>query len=118
MDTMNQDPISGGSQMPVSPEPRKSNVGPIAGTIIVILLLVAGGLYYWGAKLNQDIQNNTIPFIPDSAATPQEAIPAGESDDVFMPQSSSDDVSSIESDFNAMNMNEFDAQNEAELNNI
>ncbi len=120
METINQNPIAGGSQMPVSPEEPKSGVGPIAGAIIVILLLVAGGLYYWGAKLNEDIQNNTIPYIPDDTSMQmQEATPTATDTDPGLPQqSSSDDPSSIESDFNAMDFNQIDSQNEAELNNI
>jgi hypothetical protein len=119
MDTLNQNPIAGGSQMP-PPEAPKSGVGPIAGAIIVILLLVAGGLYFWGAKLNEDIQNNTIPYIPDDAGMQFDATTssATDTDTGFPPQSSSDDPSSIESDFNAMDFDAIDSQNEAELNNI
>lgn len=115
MDNLNQNPIAGGSQMPVSPQPPKSGVGPIAGAIIVILLLVAGGLYYWGAKLNEDIQRNSIPYIPDDSSFQEESATTG---NTLPPQSDSDDVSSIESDFNAMNFDEINSQNEAELNNF
>ncbi|MFZ2886338.1 MAG: hypothetical protein WA021_00790 [Minisyncoccia bacterium] len=122
---MNQSPISSGSQMPPQPmEPQKSSIGPIAGAIIVILLLAAGGLYYWGAKLNENVRNNTIPYIPDDGSTMQMqengAITEAEGDaSVGLPtQSSSDDAAAIESDFNAMNMNQIDASNEAEMNNI
>lgn len=117
MDPINN-PIASGNQFP-PPEPPKSGAGPIAGTVIIIVLLVAGGLYFWGAKLNQEM--NEVPYIPDDSAT-QEGQPVGElqSDTSagLPPQGSSDDASSIESDFNAMNMNEFESQNSAEMNNI
>ena len=133
MDPINNSPIASGSQMPpVSPEERarggplqqpeqhKSTVGPIAGAAIVILLLIAGGLYFWGAKLNQ--QPPSTPYIPpDTSATevqPQTQIPNSDSSAGLPPQSSSDDVSSIQADANAMNTNQLNSQNSAELNGI
>jgi len=128
--TQNQNPVASGSQMPpvspqeraggVMPEAPKSGVGPIAGAIIVIILLVAGGLYFWGAKLNRQ---NTVPYIPgDEIMMEDYSQPVGElqSDTSagLPPQSSSDDTSSIEADFNAMNIDQMNSQNSAELNNI
>ena len=121
MPDQNQSPIAAGSQMPVTPpEPQKSGVGPIAGAIIVILLLVAGGLYFWGAKLNEKAQENTMPYIPSNDTMPmQEAdMQATETDPTLPPQSTSDDPSSIEADFNAMDFEGIESQNEAELDNI
>lgn len=121
----NQNPVAAGSQMPVSPggepKPSRKPVGPIAGAIIVIVLLVAGGLYFYGAKLNSQLTET--PYIPsDDYVMPEGSMPGGElqSDTSagLPPQGNSDDVNSIESDFNAMNMNELESQNEAEMNNI
>jgi len=117
---MNQNPIASGSQMPQPPAP-KQGIGPIAGAIIVILLLIVGGLYFWGAKINRDMPENTVPFIPSNDTAPEEELPGELQSDTgagLPPQSSSDDVSSIEADFNAMDMTELEAQNEAELNSI
>jgi hypothetical protein len=116
----NQNPVANGTQMPLTPE--RKPVGPIAGAIIVIVLLIAGGLYFWGAKLNSQMSQD-MPYIPDDGyMMPEASMPVGEigSDTSagLPPQSSSDDVNSIESDFNAMNIDEMEAQNEAELNNI
>lgn len=33
---------------------RRSSVGPVVGIIIIIVLMVVGGLYFWGAYLNQE----------------------------------------------------------------
>lgn len=116
----NQNPISTGSQMPpVGMEPQqKSGVGPIAGAAIIIILLIAGGLYFWGAQLNETM--NETPYIPSDADTTMMEDGTIEADTSvgLPPQSSSDDVSSIESDFNAMNLDAIDASNEAQLNNI
>lgn len=98
-------------------EPHKSSVGPIAGAVIVILLLVAGGLYFWGAQLNK--QEEVLPFIPSNDTTQDEsATVTGDTSAGLPAQSSSDDVSSIEADANAMNMSQFESQNSAEMNNI
>jgi hypothetical protein len=119
MDPLNTSPIASGSQMPpMSPEPQhKSSIGPVAGAIIVILLLIAGGLYFWGAQLNK--QEDVPSFIPSQEEMAQEESTLQSESAAGLPaQSSSDDVSSIEADANAMNMNEFESQNSAELNNI
>lgn len=116
----NQNPIAAGNQFPPPQEP-KSGFGPIAGAIIVILLLIVGGLYFWGAKINNQM-NNEMPYIPSDDSMTDDVQPVGElqSDTSagLPPQSSSDDVSSIEADFNAMNLNDLETQNSAELNNI
>ncbi len=42
---------------------RRSGTGPIVGVFIIVLLLVVGALYFWGAELNRaDAQ--PLPFIP------------------------------------------------------
>lgn len=117
----NQNPIANGTQMPLTPE--RKPIGPIAGAVIVIILLIAGGLYFWGAKLNSQMQPQDMPYITDDGyLIPEASMPVGEpeSDTAagLPPQGGSDDVSSIESDFNAMNLEQMGAQNEAELNSI
>lgn len=124
MDQINNT-IASGSQMPVSPsgEPQhRKPVGPIAGAVIVIALLVAGGLYFYGSKLNSQMTPEA-PYIPDDGyMMPEGSMPAGELESDtsagLPPQSSSDDVSAIEADFNAMNMQQMESQNQAEMNNI
>ena len=125
MDPISNNTIASGSQMPVSPsgEPQhRKPVGPIAGAVIIIILLVVGGLYFYGAKLNSQLAPEA-PYIPDDGyMMPEGTMPVGElqSDTSagLPPQSSSDDVSSIEADFNAMNMQQMEAENNAEMNNI
>jgi len=55
-----------GGLPPHKPQP----VGPIVGTIIVVLLLIAGGLYFWGARINREgTAQNQIPYIPSGTTT-------------------------------------------------
>ncbi len=123
MDPINTSPIASGSQMP-PPESPKSSVGPVAGAIIIILLLVAGGLYFWGARM-KDNANTEVPYIPSNDTslnqvnTADEAVTVTSDTSAGLPaQSSSDDVSSIEADLNAMDLDQMNSQNSAGLNNI
>ena len=102
--------------MPNPQPPKHSPIGPIAGAIVVILILAVGGLYFWGAKLNQDMTQDT-PFIPGDQNLPASGADS-DSTGGLPPQGTSDEVSSIEADFNAMNMNQLDAQTSADLNNM
>ena len=104
-----------GSSMQQPEHPKKS-VGPVAGAVIVILLLVAGGLYFWGAQLNN--QQQPTPYIPSNDMPAADTSPTSDSSAGLPPQSSSDDVNSIQADANAMNTDQLNAQNGAELNNF
>lgn len=42
---------------------RKSGSGPIVGIVIILLLLIFGGLYFWGAALNGR-ESEPLPLIP------------------------------------------------------
>ena len=44
--------------MPVMPAAQHhSHIGPIVATVIITLAITFGGLYFWGAHLNQQAQN-------------------------------------------------------------
>ncbi len=52
---------------PQAPAPHdKKPAGPIVGVIIIVLLLIFGALYFWGAHLNK--QSETLPLIPGSTS--------------------------------------------------
>lgn len=108
-DPSNQSPTSFGS-----PVADRKPVGPIAGAIIVILLLAAGGLYFWGAAINakNGADANTPPLILGNDV-PSSAEEAG-----LPEQSSSDELSSIEADLNAMDMTQFEAQAEGSVSSF
>jgi len=42
---------------------KDSGVGPIIGSIIIIILIILGGLYFWGYEINK--QKTTTPAIPE-----------------------------------------------------
>ena len=66
-------------------EPKKGGVGALIGSIIVILILVLGALYFWGGKLQQE--EGELNF-DESAAVNAVA-------------GASDELSDIEADLNA-----------------
>lgn len=43
---------------------RQSEIGPVAGSIIVILVVLAGGVYFWGNKI---VKNNQTAEVENQA---------------------------------------------------
>ena len=99
MDTFNP------NQMPPLPdETTKKSVGPLIAVIIILALIIIGGLYFLKERSSQPV------YAP---ATTSDNIT-----DSLNKQSSSDDLSSIEADLNATDINNLDqgaAVIEAEL---
>lgn len=61
--------------MPDANEPRPegahhASAGPVFGTIIIVILLIFGALYFWGAHINQSINaKDQVPLIPGDATS-------------------------------------------------
>jgi uncharacterized protein HemX len=86
MDNMNQTPSqvnAGASQntTPVvpqtppvmsmnAPQQKKSGVGSIIATIIIIAIIILGGLYFWGKRI--ETQNEQQAMIQDNSASSSE----------------------------------------------
>lgn len=51
------------------PNGKKSSSGPIVGIIIIVLLMLVGALYFWGARLNQQNAEDQLPLIPAENST-------------------------------------------------
>lgn len=52
-------------------EQQKVGAGPIVGVVIIVALMIFGGLYFWGAYLNNRNSANTLPLIPGDSVTGQ-----------------------------------------------
>ena len=79
---VNQNPNPVGTPPQENPAPQKEDkggMGPLIGSIIVIVILVIGAIYFWGDTLNK--QENIVPDDQPAAAL-----------------SSDDDVGSLEQD--------------------
>lgn len=73
-----------------------SSAGPIIGIIILIAVVILGGLYFWGQRVNNQIAPTETNIDPTT-----EAIKA---------QSTADDTSSIEADLNFTDVDNLDAE--------
>lgn len=69
------------SPSPAPQPPEKGGMGPLIGSVIVIVILVIGAIYFWGDKLNKQESN---PSDQQPAAT----------------LSQNDDVNNLEQDLN------------------
>lgn len=102
MDTFNP------NQMPPmqSSDTNNKSIGPLIAVVIILALIIVGGLYFLKERSSQQ------PYIPPAA-------PAGDSiTESLNQQSSTDDLSSIEADLNATDLDNLDqgaAVIEAEL---
>ncbi len=60
-----QPPIISDPNEKLLPPARHSSAGPIIGTLIIVVVMIFGALYFWGAYLNQKNTPPTqLPFIP------------------------------------------------------
>jgi len=51
------------------PPGHKSGAGGLVGIIIIIVLLMVGALYFWGAHLNNQSEQSQVPYIPADNST-------------------------------------------------
>ena len=86
--------------------PNNKSKGPLIAVIVILFLIVIGGLYFLGQRMNKSYNPTTDTLTTDPVT------------DSMNTQSDSDDVSSIEADINATNIDNVDqgaAVIEAEL---
>ncbi|MCR4306531.1 MAG: hypothetical protein NUV42_01030 [Candidatus Yonathbacteria bacterium] len=103
--------------VPLSSVPEeKMHVGPLIGIIIIAVVMILGGLYFWGQKVNNvPPQENTADSMTAEkvAGQPDEALNA------LGTQGTSDSVADIDADLSATVLNGLDAEVgkiEAQLN--
>jgi uncharacterized protein HemX len=90
----------------------KKSVGPIVGIAIIVVILIFGGLYYWGSKL--DINDETIIDIVDAPTTEEILNEQDVTLERLQIQDTSDEIADIEADLDLTDLNDLDA----ELGNI
>lgn len=82
---------------PITPEKK---TGPTIGLVIVVIIIISGGLYFWNKQTKTSDINETV-------LTEQEAM-------MIKKQGTSDEVNDIETDLGATNLDNLDE----ELNSI
>lgn len=77
---------------------NKSSIGGIIGTIIIIAVIILGGLYFWGKRIEEaKIKENLVSGNVNEDEQINEAA-------VIRSVNSSDDLNSIEADLNNTNL--------------
>lgn len=99
--------------MPMGEE-HHSSLGPVVGSIVIVLIIVLGGLYLYGDKIGT--KQEQLPTTETSKEiTPEEiSAQADNSISTLQQQGGTDAISEIESDLSATDLNALDA----ELSNI
>ena len=83
---------------------QNKEVGPVIGIIIIVVILVLGGLYVWGARLNKTEQTNSggEQSAQDISQAQDPAL------DNLKTQGTSDNLSAIEDDLDTTSLNGLD----------
>lgn len=55
--------------LPPGDERTKGSAGAVVGIIIIVILMLFGALYFWGARLNAQSKQDQLPFIPADNST-------------------------------------------------
>jgi len=76
-------------------EKESGSIGPMIASVIIIILIVVGGIYFWGAVLNDSgyVPQDDSEIVEDDAKTNE-----------LNEQGTSDDVADIEADLEATNV--------------
>ena len=78
-------------------EENKSSIGSIVGTIVIIALIILGGLYFWGKRIEESkTAQNLVGGGSEPTADISEAA-------TIKSMSSSDDLGSIEAELSSTN---------------
>lgn len=88
----------------MEPQENKSSVGSIIGTIVIIAIIILGGLYFWGKRIeeNKSKENLITDFTPGTEETTR----TGVEGDI----SASDELDVLEAELNATVVDGLDAE--------
>lgn len=92
-----------------TPAPEnKSSIGSIIGTIIVIAIIILGGLYFWGKRIDEAKMKESLVSSEEvnNPAAQDENMEAA----AIMSVTGSDDLNSIEADLKATNLDNLGAE--------
>ncbi len=93
MDQTQTQPIMTPPENVMPPQmPEKASMSGVVGTIIIIALIILGGLYFWGKRINT--QKEAAALINQEQVASQEAA-------VIESVSANDDAASLEAELNA-----------------
>ncbi len=92
--TENEAPVVTEAPIEETPAPKKEGMGPLVGIVIIIVILIFGGLYMWGTKLNNQESEIGIAPVEDIAGEEDEPVQLESDLDAF-------DLAGFEGDLDA-----------------
>lgn len=98
------------SSQPQESVTDKKSVGPIIGIAIIVVIIIFGGLYYWGGKIN----NQELREAQESITAQEILSEQDKSLESLQVQSTSDEIADIETDLDLTDLENLDK----ELGNI
>ncbi len=84
--------------METTTERSEGSLGPVIGTIIILLVIILGGLYFWSERTK--MADNKEAATAETTDSEAQAIRS---------QSSSDDAAAIQADLDATNFDSLDS---------
>lgn len=78
-------------------EENKTGVGSIIGTIIIIAIIILGGLYFWGKRI-EETKNLNSSLTEQQSATTQTQNENNEANVIKSSVGSTDDLDTLEAD--------------------
>ena len=97
-----QPPMQQQAQQPV--QQPKSSIGSIIGTIIIIAVIILGGLYFWGKRIEES--KATQSLVNETSQEEAEEMEAAAIKSV----TTADDLSSIEADLASTNFDDMNPE--------
>ena len=85
---------------------NKSSIGSIIGTIIIIAIIILGGLYFWGKRVEESKLRQNL--VTDNTPT-QQTVELSEAA-VIKSVTNSDELDSIDVDLNATKLDNLGAE--------
>ena len=87
----------------------QSQVGPVIGIIIIVIVLALGGLYVWGTQLNRT-ENSESEVGPTNQTAEDISQAPDPTLDNLQTQSTSDELDTIEDDLDTTSLQGLDAE--------
>lgn len=95
-------------------EENKSSIGSIIGAIIIIALIILGGLYFWGKRIEE--QKNAKNLVTETTEQESEVDQTSMNEAaVIKSTSSTDDLKSLEADLKSTNTVNLSSELDAQL---
>lgn len=95
----------------MQPQQNKSSIGSIIGTIIIITVIILGGLYFWGKRVEEAKYKQKIISESESQTQTVEVNEAT----AIKSLSNGDDINAIQADLDKTNVNNLSAELDAPI---